>query len=212
MSAPALSTWVLPSTLVHCSMPPTPLVGTFWSVARRTTLRRVAAFVTARKLKCERCRSRNTWVCSVLLSGNCAWAPRLPDVHSVSFTSPTLALVRFSANRPTRRKVCRRSDGSNSILAVRLAYSTSALLSIGPRSRGATIGKPLVSRALPSTATPTRFQRSLAKKSTFGVLRLPYCVCSCRVRRVGRPVTTLITPPMAMLPYRLDAVSSVISI
>ena len=32
-------------------MPPTPLVGTFWSVARRTTFRNVVEFVTARKYK-----------------------------------------------------------------------------------------------------------------------------------------------------------------
>ena len=34
-------------------MPPTPLVGTCWSVASRTTLRVVAGLVTARKLKCD---------------------------------------------------------------------------------------------------------------------------------------------------------------
>ncbi len=159
-------------------MPPTPLVGTRWSVASRTAVRVVAALVTARKLNFERCRS--TYMCAwrVLLSGSCACRPALPACQVVPLTSPTLALVRSSEKRLMRTNVCRRSEGSNSILPATLVNWTSALLSIGPRSRGATMGKPLVSKALASTVAPNRPQRSLAKRSTFGVLRLPYCVCS----------------------------------
>ena len=59
------------------------------------------------------------------------------------------------------------------------------------------MGYPSVLKKLPSTATPTLFHRSLAKKSSFGLFRLPYCGLSSIVRRVGRPVMMLMTPPIA---------------
>src|SRR3954469_3320495 len=46
MSNPALNAFFVPIAFAHCVMPPTPLVGTFWSVASRTMLRVVAALVT----------------------------------------------------------------------------------------------------------------------------------------------------------------------
>ena len=78
-------------------------------------------------------------------------------------------------------------------------YLTLALLSIGPRSIAATIGNPSVLKKLPSTAAATLFHRSLAKKSNFGLLWLPYCGLSSSVRRVGRLVMMLMTPPIAIV-------------
>src|SRR5256885_4428742 len=104
-----------------------------------------------------------------------------------------------------------RSVGVNSSLPVRFLYSTLALLSIGPRSSWATIGNPSVRRRLPSMAADIFFHWSLPKKSNLGLLLLPNCGFSSMVRRVGWLVMMLITPPIAMLPYRLDEVASVIS-
>ena len=41
---------------------------------------------------------------------------------------------------------------------------------------------------------------TLATTSSFGLLRLPYCVRKSMVRRVGGAVTMLMTPPIAKLP------------
>ena len=56
----------------------------------------VAALVTARKLKCARWMSPNTRACRSLSSGRCERMPPLSVVQRVSFTSPTLALLRAS--------------------------------------------------------------------------------------------------------------------
>src|SRR3954469_23456273 len=50
-SAPALNTFDAFRLLFQATVVPTALVGTCWSVARRTRLRVVAGLVTARKLK-----------------------------------------------------------------------------------------------------------------------------------------------------------------
>src|SRR6185436_4326255 len=105
-----------------------------------------------------------------------------------------------------------RSDGVNSSLVEMFLYWTSALLSMGPRSGAATMGNPSVFKKLPSTAADSLLvNRSLAKKSNLGLFLLPNCGLSSMVRRVGRLVMMLMTPPIAMLPYRLDDVPSVIS-
>ena len=54
-----------------------------------------------------------------------------------------------------------------------------------PRSAAATIGNPSVSKALPSTDTPSLPQTSLANTSAFGLLWLPYWVFISKVRRAG---------------------------
>ena len=67
-------------------------------------------------------------------------------------------------------------------------------------------------KKLPSTAAADLAPTGrCAKKSNFGLFLLPYCGLSSIVRRVGRLVMMLMTPPIAMLPYRLDDVPSVIS-
>ena len=69
---------------------------------------------------------------------------------------------------------------------------------MSPRSLAMTIGKPSVSNALPSTATPNLPHTSLAKKSAFGLLWLPYCVLNSDVRpaRARLAEMMLMTPPM----------------
>ena len=52
-------------------------------------------------------------------------------------------------------------------------------------------------KRLPSTATPSFPHASLAKKSNFGLPRFPYCGLTSRVRRAGRLVMMLMTPPIA---------------
>jgi hypothetical protein len=90
-----------------------------------------------------------------------------------------------------------RSLGVYSIFVEMSAYLTLALMSIGPRSTAATMGKPSVLKALPSTTAPNLSQVLLATKSSFGLWFDPYCGLTSIVRRSGRPVTMLMTPPIA---------------
>ncbi len=50
-----------------------------------------------------------------------------------------------------------------------------------------------------------------AEKIELGAAQFPYCVRSSTVRRTGRLLTMLMTPPLAKLPYKLDVEPSTTS-
>ena len=175
--------------LDHCTIVPIAVVGTFWSVARRTMLREATVAlgaVTARNVLWNVLSSPKTVACRSLLSG-------ILDARPAGHRGP-LRVVDLAdlAVDPILREVAAADEQAHAIvravvhLAVEVLEVDLALLSMMPRSAAVTIGNPSVSNALPSTATPSLPQTSLANTSAFGLLWLPYCVFNSNVRRAAR--------------------------